>query len=453
MRTFAVSASILVCMILFSCGGESFSPGEMRYTWNPTFADLYINDKLALRGDFLLDHGSGASVTVKAVMHPEDGWQFANWYFKKENGLFTSPDVKSYEENPLTFNVDDNPQHLYLKAVRFQVDDYTVSDTEEKIFMTFRNTGNKRAGIYSLRDKTLSFFEDERYTDYTIDPFGRAFCLDRELGVMYILDWEKEEFEELLTDFPSTVKLGGIDDEAYSFSWSPDMTKCAYIYDNYEVNEYSLCILDRASGTVKTKQLLDTWIDELKWPLDSKFLYSMEILHTTNGLSHSRIIRYKPDSLLETEICTYPGTMKNLSGPDEFGNFYFYDNSNSSNSKDNIIIRMNEEKGTAATLFSFDDFDKITGENTYEYSRSPTIRQHRKTITITTDKAAYAATFNRPALLFFFSETFFMQGDTILILPNSNIFIVKTLSNYAEDLYLCNFAGEEERITKPECFL
>ncbi len=442
---------IFLCLLI-SCGGESFAPGEMQYTWNPTFADLYINDKLVMRGDLSMDHGSGESVTVKAVMHPEDGWRFSDWYFKKENGLFTTPDVKTYEENPLTFNVGDNPQHLYLKAVRFKVYDFTVSDTEEKVFMTFRNTGNKKAGIYSLSDKILHFFEDERYTDYTIDPFSRAFCLDRELRIMYILNWEKEEFEELLTNFPSAVKLGGIDDEEYSFSWSPDMTKCAYIYDNFEINEYSLCVLDRASGSVKTKVLTNTWIDELKWSLDSKFLYSMNDMLTTYGPSLSRIVRYKADSLLETEICTYTGKMINLSGPDEFGNFYFLDNSNGSSLETNNIMRMNENKGTATTLFSFEDLEKIAGENTYEYSRSPTIRQHRNTITITTDKAAYAATFYRPTLLFDFSETSFMQGDTVLFLPNSNCFIVKTLQNYAADLYRADFAGKEERITLPEYF-
>lgn len=442
---------VLVCLLI-SCGGESFAPGEMQYTWNPTYADLYINDKLALRGDFLLDHGSGAGVTIEAVMHPEDGWRFDRWEFTKQNGFLSGSDFEYSEENPYSFNVGDHPQHLYLSAERFQTGDFTVSENGEKVFMTFRSAGNTKAGIYSLKDKKLNLIKDERYTEYTIDPFGRVFCLDRELEVLYILDWEKEEFEELITDFPSTRILGGYDGEAYSFSWSPDMNKCAYIFDNYEIDEHLLCVLDRASGSVTTKVLVNPRIDELKWSLDSKFLYAMIDMLTNNGLSRSRICRYEADSLLESEIFTYTGEMKTLSGPDAYGNFYFLDPYCTSGEYPNCIYKLNESDGVLTLLFNLDEFEKIPGDID-NYTQYPSIMQYKGSITITTDFGVYLNSPDSPILIFPLGAASFIQGDAAIPVPGSPSFLIKTLQNYAYDLYLYTIGGEEERITKPECFL
>lgn len=451
MKTFFKAITLfLFCISILSCG-DSYGPGEMRYTWNPSYADLYINDELRHEGDVIITHGDGEPVTIRAVMHPEDGWVFESWNFLVRYFIEGGDSVYS-KENPYSFNVGDLPQHLYLGASRYSVDTFTVSDAGDKIFIIFRVEDGKRAGIYSIKSGNMIFFEEEAAGEYTVDTFGRVYYSDRDRNIIYILDWDKEEFIELLHNFSFSDLYSYIGEDNSPFFWAPDLTTCAYIINIQDGKEFLLGLLNTATGVVKTKKLSSGYINEIKWSLDSKNLYILEEIHTWLGGTESRVYKYRVDTLRETEICLYDGSMNSLSGPDEFGNFYFHDYYSGNSFSYNNILRFNEDRGEPTIMFSFDKFKNPFYGVDNNYIIEPSICQYKDTITITTDEGVYETTFYKPDRLFSFEGTTFSQGDKVISVNKSSFFLSKTLRNFAYDLYMYNSAGEEERITRPELF-
>ncbi len=440
----------LLCISILSCG-DSYKPGEMSYTWNPSYADLYINNELRHEGDIIITHGDGETVTVRAEMHPEDGWVFEGWSFI-ERYFIEGEDYASSKENPYSFNVGALPQHLYLLALRFSTDKFTVSETGDKVFFTLLCAGNNKAGIYTIQDKSLSFFEYEENTEYSVDPFGRVYFSNRDLNTIEIFDWETETFTELVHDIPFNELYTCIGEDNVSFSWSPDLTKCVYVINNYETYEYILCVLDRASGIVTQKTLPDNAICALTWSLDSANFYILEKPDIYSDYDHQLLFRYDTSSLESTQIADFTGTMNNFYGPDKFGNFYFYTLTDQAASvkKQLHIVMMKAHTGAMQILFTFDEFDRVPDE---DYGIYPSVRQYKDIIVFTTDKRIYQAGLIKPEPLISFRDTSILKGDTVMYIPGTDVFIVKTMRNYADDLYMINAAGEEDRITKSELIL
>lgn len=444
---------VFVCLII-SCGGESFSPGEIQYTWNPAFADLYINGELRHEGDILITHADGETVTVRAEMHPEDGWVFQGWSFI-ERYFIEGGEYASSAENPYSFNVGTLPQHLYINTLRFHADKFTVSETGDKVFFNLSFAGNKSAGIYSIKDKSLSFLEYEENIDYSVDPYGRVYNSNRDLNTIEIFDWETETFTELVHDIPFTELYSSIGEDNASFSWSPDLSKCVYIINNYETYEYILCVLDRASGIVTQKTLPDNAVCALTWSLDSANFYILEKPDIYNHYDLHNLYRYDATSLESIRLADFNGQMNNFCGPDRFGNFYFYTLTDDNNSVyDQLhIVKLRAHTGTREMLFSFEEFEKVPDGEDGEYYIYPSVRQYKDIIIFTTDKRIYQAGLLKPEALISFRDTLILKGDTVMYIPGPDVFIVRTKRNYAYDLYMINAAGEEDRITKPELIL
>ena len=424
---------ILAALLLCQCFPYL---GDFEIEWDPRQGSLYINDDLVTEPVFSRRFDTGKAIKLEFVVNPDNGWVFDAWEFIDDHFFFSSAMLR-YEENPFIFTVSESHETARIDTSRFSVIDFTVSPDGNKVFFKTINTGKKNLFLYDRSYISYTAYELPEQADFDIDNYGRIFLYNNGENnkLVSLFNWEDKRFEE----FDSYLPVVEGSSYGSEMSWSPDLSKCAFLSKN-ENYEFSIYIYDKTNSKTIAIGSDASQIFEypcgLMWSPDSSDLYFVMRNENTDLLSLNKtsaggsaivkIMEYQKD---------YSSYFMNIFGPDSNGDFYY-----SIIDWDNDYIKLYKfclNNGAAEEILSF------TGQ---EDKANFSIYQYGDNIYANTSNGVYILNGGDLASVLEFSADGFAPGDKALRLGmNSAVALSKIEGEW--DLYYYNDIDGKKRIT------